>query len=185
MKRFMIIAGLALLSLCLVTSMKAQVSAGSSMVAEVGTDLVVSENSNGDFTTVSPGVTYTISPAGIKVPGGPDSPDAYEDVQPVDFLIEGSANSAVAVTMMLTDRMFGDAGGIMLVDYNSQSAGWNNADDFGAQQTLFDPRVGTTLFLSADGLANVYLGCVLTVPVSAPAGGYTGVVGLTASYTGF
>jgi hypothetical protein len=174
------------LALSLANVATAQIaSAGNNMNASVGVELTVAAADEGDFTELAPGITYTVSPAGTKVPGGPGNGGAFEDVQPVTFTIDGQGAGAVAVTFLLTDRMIGDAGGLIQVGYTSQSAGWNVADDYTAAMTLFDPRVGTTLYLDDNGHAYVSLGAVLTVPLGALPGAYIGTVGLSASYTGF
>lgn len=185
MKRFLVALFVLALSLTLVNVTEAQIaSAGNLINASVGVELTVAAADEGDFTELAPGITYTVSPAGTKVPGGPGNGGAFEDVQPVTFTIDGQGAGVVAITFLLTDRMIGDAGGLIQVGYTTQSAGWNQSDDFTAAMTLFDPRVGGTIYLDDDGHSFVSLGCVLTVPLGALPGAYIGTVGLSASYTG-
>jgi hypothetical protein len=177
---------IALLAVVLVTGIaRAQSSEAIAITASVGVELVVAAAADLEFGEVAPGVTYTINTTGLKVPGGPGEGGANEELAPGQWDIEGQGNANVAVTFLLSDRLIGDGGGAIAVSYTSQSAGWNNAQDPSATQLLFDPRVGTTLQLSDDGLASVFLGAVISVPLGAPAGEYVGSAALNASYTGF
>jgi len=163
----------------------AQTTAASSITVSVGADLVVAEATAGDFGEVAGGTVYTIAPSGDKVPPGPGNGGSAEVVDPVQWTIDGQGNAAVKITFLLTDRLIGDGGGVIPVSYTSQSAGWNDLDDPTATMALFDPRVGTTVYLDDAGHASVYLGAVLSVPTAAPTGTYTSSVALNASYTGF
>jgi len=186
MKRFMVVLFVVALAMCLGQVSKAQLaSAGNNMNASVGTELTVAAADEGDFAELSPGTVYTVSPAGTKVPGGPGSGGAFEDVQPVTFTIDGQGSAAVAVMFLLTDRMLGENGGLIQVSFGPQAAGWNNADDYQAAMQLFDPKVGTTLYLDDAGHSFVSLGATLNVPLGALPGAYIGTVGMSASYTGF
>ena len=165
----------ALLAIVLMVNFaSAQSSEAIAVLANVGTELLVAAAADLDFTEVAPGVTYTINTTGLKVPGGPGEGGVNEELAPGQWDIEGTGDANVAVTFLLSDRLIGDGGGTIGVSYTGQSGGWNNAQDPSATQLLFDPRVGTTLQLSDDGLASVFLGAVITVPMGAPAGAYTG-----------
>jgi len=163
----------------------AQSTAASSITVGVGADLVVAEGSAGDFGEVAGGVIYTVAPSGDKVPPGPGNGGAAEVVTPVQWTIDGQGDAAVKITLLLTDRLIGDGGGLIPVSYTSQSGGWNSLGDPAATMDLFDPRIGTTVYLDDAGHADVYLGAVLSVPTGAPTGTYTSSVALNASYTGF
>jgi hypothetical protein len=150
------------------------------ITASVGDLLLVEAGDGMEFGTLSTGVTYTLNTSGFLAPANVDG-----DVEgvPGSWNITGTANTAVAVTLLLTDRLVGGDGAPLSVSYSSQSAGWNYEGDATATQQLFDPRVGTTIPLGTDGVATVFLGATVAVPQFA-AGDYTGTVALNAAYTG-
>lgn len=184
MKAIITLVGFGLLALAV--QGEAQVtSAANNLRAEIGIELTVAASDEADFSEVAPGVVYIVSPGGVKVPGGPGAGGSFEEVQPVTWTIDGQGSARLAITFMLTDRMINDAGGIIQVNYGTQSAGWNTSDDVTGSLSLFDPRSGTTVYLNDDGHAFVSLGAILAVSPAAPTGAYVGSVGLSAAYTGF
>jgi hypothetical protein len=119
-----------------------------------------------DLGTFSPGLTYTITPQGIKYPPGPNEGNS----SPVDrkafaWTIHWTANESLSIKFSLVYRLWDNDSNYVAVNYSNYSAGWNNG---GAGEndsmTLFDPRVGTTLQLDVNGTASVYLGCIVSVP---------------------
>lgn len=175
-----------MVAICAVQPAQAQTSSAANNVrAEIGIELVVAASDEADFSEVAPGVVYVVSPAGVKVPGGPGFGGSFEEVQPVTWTIDGQGNARLAVTFLLTDRMINEAGGLIQVNYGTQSAGWNTSDDVTQSMSLFDPHSGTSISLNSDGHAFVSLGAILSVSPSAPTGAYVGSVGLSAAYTGF
>jgi hypothetical protein len=181
MKRFLFIAALLVVALC--NYAMAQSEAEALVTASVENALAL-VNVDGDWGVMSPGITYVITPGGFKEPPGPGE-GAGVVVGPVGFEVDGNAGSEVLVSLVLPAELHSDDdnGGLPTSNW---TYGWNYDNDPAASFAAAGPVTGggVTLIISGGGATGLFLGASVTVPTTAFAGGYTGQIIGSATYTG-
>lgn len=181
MKRFLLISILFIVALSNYAIAQSESEAIVTATVENALALV---NVDGDWGVLSPGVTYTITPGGYKQPPGPGE-GAGIVVGPVGFEVDGNAGSDVLVSLVLPAALQSDDENGSLPCTN-WTYGWNYDNDPTASFAAAGPvsRGGVTLQISGSGASGLFLGATLTVPTTAFAGGYTGQIIGSATYTG-
>ncbi len=141
-------------------------------------------NVDGSWGTMSPGVSYVITPGGFKEPPGPGE-GAGVVVGPVGFEVDGNAGSEVLVTLVLPS-------GLQSVDENGNlpcsnwTYGWNYDNDPTAAFNAAGPVTGggVTLQIGGGAASGLFLGATVSVPTTAFGGDYIGQIIGSATYTG-
>jgi hypothetical protein len=181
MKRFLFIAALLVVALC--NYAMAQSEAEALVTVSVENELVL-VNVDGDWGVLSPGVTYVITPSGFKSPPGPGE-GAGITVDPIGFEVDGNAGSEVLVSLVLPAQFTSDDdnGGIPCSNW---TYGWNYDNDPSVAFAAAGPVTGggVTLIIGGGAASGLFLGATLSVPTTAFAGGYTGQIIGSATYTG-
>ena len=124
MKRFLFVAALLIVGLC--NYAVAQSEAEALIAASVENALAL-VNVDGDWGTMSPGVTYVITPGGFKEPPGPGEGVGIV-VGPVGFEVDGNAGSEVLVSLVLPAGLLSDDENGTLPCSN-WTFGWNYDND--------------------------------------------------------
>jgi hypothetical protein len=181
MKRFLFIAALLVVALC--NYAMAQSEAEALVTASVENALAL-VNVDGDWGVMSPGTSYVITPGGFKEPPGPGE-GAGVVVGPVGFEVDGNAGSEVLVSLVLPAGLQSDDENGNLPCSN-WTYGWNYDNDPTASFNAAGPVTGggVTLIIGGGAASGLFLGATVTVPTTAFAGGYTGQIIGSATYTG-
>ncbi|HEV8538171.1 MAG TPA: hypothetical protein VGR15_04515 [Bacteroidota bacterium] len=181
MKRFLIVAALLIVGLC--NYAIAQSEAEALVTASVENELIL-VNVDGDWGVMSPGVTYIITPSGFKEPPGPGE-GAGIVVDAIGFEVDGNAGSEVLVSLVLPAGLLSDDENGSLPTSN-WTYGWNYDNDPSVAFSAAGPVTGggVTLTIGGGAASGLFLGATVSVPTTAFAGGYTGQIIGSATYTG-
>lgn len=150
-------------------------SAGVPVQALVGDPATVTALTPLAFTTVFPGLAKTVSP----VTGGANAATAGS------FRIQGRPGDEISITFALPATLTSGANALAVDTW----VGCRNAAASATGCTPFDPSSSHVARLNAPGnppvgRMHVYLGATVRPLPTQPAGTYTGVVTLSAVYTG-
>jgi hypothetical protein len=165
------IAGAVLLAGAMSTAQAQATPATASINAQavVQTALAASTVRDLDFGATFGGIARTVLPT---------------DVTSGEVTLTGGANAEVAVTFTSLPATLTGPGAPIPMSYGASAAASNVAGTR-AGATTFDPTAGRTTRLNVTtGLLSVYLGGTVSPAAAQTAGTYTGIVNLSASYTG-
>ena len=181
MNRFLLAVSLLALALCNYAFSQSESEALVTMSVENSLALV---NVDGDWGVMSPGVIYVITPGGFKEPPGPGE-GAGIVVGPVGFEVDGNAGSEVLVSLILPAGLESDdeSGSLPCSNW---TYGWNYDNDPTASFSAAGPVTsgGITLTIGGGAVSGLFLGATVSVANTAYAGGYTGQIIGSATYTG-
>ncbi len=144
-------------------------------------DIVGKARLRDSWGTVSPGLVYTVTPGGFKEPPGPGE-GAGVVVDPFGFTVTGTPGADVTIHLTLPDD-FAPEDSTAVLSLSSWTYGWRH-DNSGLPWQDAGPLVGDSVrvTIGGAGVAELYLGAMVTVPLDALPRTFTAQV--VASYAG-
>lgn len=112
-----------------------------------------------------------------QVIAGSDAVVAHTDVAAAKFSIQAPRQSLVIVSVTLPAGVVSGPNSVP-VTFGSGSAAWSKQDR-AKGRTTFNPRQGAAITVPPNGRFFVWIGGSVSLPLSQPAGSYTGTITLT------